>query len=65
MDGDQWLRMFWHWQRELPNVVTLHPGELPLAEDGIHTNAEGQIKLGEIAASAVEEFYLGPGEPER
>jgi lysophospholipase L1-like esterase len=43
--------------RELPNVSVIHPGELPLHEDGVHTNAEGQIKLGKVTASAVEEFY--------
>ena len=43
--------------RELPNVTTVHHGKLPVLEDGIHFNAEGQIKLGKITASAVEEFY--------
>ncbi|MFC1596450.1 sialate O-acetylesterase [Planctomycetota bacterium] len=44
--------------RELPNVTTVHPGELPRIGGGNnHINAEGQIKLGKIAASAVEEFY--------
>ena len=44
--------------RELPNVTTVHPGELPRIGGGNnHINAEGQIKLGKITASAVEEFY--------
>jgi len=44
--------------RELPNVTTVHPGELPRIGGGNnHINAEGQIKLGKIAASAVGEFY--------
>jgi lysophospholipase L1-like esterase len=30
---------------------------LPVGRDGVHFNAEGQIKLGKITASAVEEFY--------
>ncbi|MFP6621442.1 MAG: hypothetical protein VB877_19010, partial [Pirellulaceae bacterium] len=44
--------------RELPNVTTVHPGELPRIGGGNnHLNAEGQIKLGKITASAVELFY--------
>ncbi|MHC4702342.1 MAG: sialate O-acetylesterase [Planctomycetota bacterium] len=43
--------------RELPNVTTVHHGKLPVLEDGIHINAEGQIKLGKITASAVEACY--------
>ena len=43
--------------REIPNVVTLYPGKLPISEDGVHTNAEGQKILGKVTASAVEEFY--------
>jgi len=44
--------------RELPNVTTVHPGELPRIGGGNnHINAEGQIKLGKITASAVEKFY--------
>ena len=44
--------------RELPNVTTVQPGELPRIGGGNnHINAEGQIKLGKITASAVEEFY--------
>jgi hypothetical protein len=27
------------------------------SEDGVHTNAEGQMKLGKVTASAVEEFF--------
>ena len=43
--------------REISNVVTLHPGKLPISEDGVHTNAEGQFILGKVTATAVEEFY--------
>lgn len=43
--------------REIPNVTTVYHGKLPVLEDGVHINAEGQIKLGKITASAVEEFY--------
>ncbi len=43
--------------REIPNVVNVHHGKLPVGEDGIHLNAEGQIKLGKITASAIEKFY--------
>jgi hypothetical protein len=44
--------------RDIPNVTTVHPGKLPVGDDGAHLNAEGQIKLGKITASAVEEFYM-------
>jgi hypothetical protein len=44
--------------RELPNVTTVHHGRLPVREDGVHFNAEGQIQLGKLTASAVEEFYM-------
>jgi lysophospholipase L1-like esterase len=43
--------------RDLPNVTTVYHGKLPVGEDGVHHNAEGQIKLGKITASALEEFY--------
>ena len=44
--------------RELKNVATLHPGELPrISGDNAHINAEGQIMLGKFTASAIEEFY--------
>ena len=44
--------------REIPNVTTLYPGELPRIGGGNnHINAEGQIILGKIVASAVEKFY--------
>ena len=43
--------------REIPNVITLYPGKLPIGADGIHDSSEGYIKLGKITASAVEEFY--------
>jgi len=43
--------------RAIPNVTTINHGTLPLMDDGVHFNAEGQIKLGMITASAIEEFY--------
>jgi len=43
--------------RNIPNVVTVHHGRLPVNADGVHFNTEGQIKLGKITTSAVEEFY--------
>ncbi|MBT3211185.1 MAG: hypothetical protein HOK57_08285 [Planctomycetaceae bacterium] len=42
--------------RELSNVVTLYPGELPLG-DGVHYSSDGYITLGTMTASAVENFY--------
>jgi len=44
-------------RREIPNVANVHHGKLPVGKDGVHHNAEGQIKLGKMTASAVEEFY--------
>jgi len=43
--------------RELPNVVTLFPGKLPIQEGGVHYSSEGYLMLGKAAASAIEEFY--------
>lgn len=43
--------------RELPNVTTLHPGKLPIGDDGVHYSSKGYIMLGKITASAVEAFY--------
>ena len=44
--------------RDIPNVTTLYPGNLPrIGGDNNHINAEGQIMLGKIVASAVKEFY--------
>ena len=43
--------------REIPNVNTINHGTLPVMDDGVHFNAEGQIKLGKIVATAIEEFY--------
>ena len=43
--------------REIPNVTTVNHGTLPVMDDGIHFNAEGQIKLGKITASAIENLY--------
>ena len=42
--------------RELPNVVTLYPGKLPIG-DGVHYSSDGYVTLGKITASGVEEFY--------
>lgn len=43
--------------REIPNVVNVHHGKLPVGQDGIHLNAEGQVKLRKMTANAVEKFY--------
>ena len=43
--------------REIPNATTISHGKLPVLDDGIHFNAEGQIKLGKMVASALEAFY--------
>ena len=44
--------------RDIPNVTIIYPGELARIGGGNnHINAEGQIKLGKITASAVEDFY--------
>ena len=43
--------------REISNAIALSHGTLPLMADGVHFNAEGMIKLGEITASAIEAFY--------
>jgi len=40
--------------RDIPNTVTVHHGRLPVLDDGIHYNAEGQLMLGKMAASSVE-----------
>ena len=43
--------------REIPNVITLYPGRLPIGDDGTHYSSEGYITLGKMTASSVEEFY--------
>ena len=43
--------------RDIPNVVTIYPGELPKGADGTHYSSEGYITLGKCTASTVEEFY--------
>lgn len=44
--------------RDMPNVFTLYPGELPRIGGGNnHYNSEGYVMLGKITADAVEEFY--------
>jgi len=43
--------------RVISNAITISHGTLPVMADGIHFNAEGQIKLGKITASAIENLY--------
>ncbi len=43
--------------REIPDVITLFPGQLPKGADGIHYTAEGYITLGKITATAVQDYY--------
>lgn len=43
--------------RELPNIVTLFPGKLPIQEGGVHYSSEGYLMLGKATASAIEEYY--------
>lgn len=44
--------------REMPNVTTLHPGDLPRIGGGNpHYNSEGYVLLGKKAADSVEAFY--------
>jgi len=43
--------------RDIPNVATIYPGELPKGADGTHYSSEGYITLGKFTASTVEEFY--------
>ena len=44
--------------REMPNVTTLYPGELPrIGEGNVHYNSEGYVILGKKTADAVEVFY--------
>jgi len=45
--------------REIPHVHAIIHGKLPVLDDGIHFNAEGQIMLGKITADAFEEIYQG------
>jgi len=42
---------------ELAHTVTLHHGQLPTRPDGIHYNTEGQLKLGNMIADAIENYY--------
>jgi lysophospholipase L1-like esterase len=48
--------------RDIPNVTTIYPGQLPKGADGIHFSAEGYITLGKFTASAVEEVFKGQEE---
>lgn len=43
--------------REIPNVVSVRHGNLPVGDDGIHFNAAGQIKLDTITASAIPNLF--------
>ena len=42
---------------ELAHTVTIHHGQLPTRPDGIHYNPEGQLKLGNMIADAIENYY--------
>jgi hypothetical protein len=43
--------------REMPNVITIHPGKLPTGADGVHYTSAGYLTLGKFTAAAVEDFY--------
>jgi lysophospholipase L1-like esterase len=43
--------------REIAEVTTLFPGQLPKGPDGTHYTAEGYITLGKLTATAVEDYY--------
>ena len=44
--------------REMPNVTTLYPGELPkISKVNQHYNSEGYVILGKKTAAAVENYY--------
>ncbi|MCP4857523.1 MAG: alpha/beta hydrolase fold domain-containing protein [Fuerstiella sp.] len=43
--------------RDIANVTTIYPGNLPRGADGTHYSSGGYITLGKITASAVEDFY--------
>lgn len=43
--------------REISEVTTLFPGQLPKGPDGTHYTAEGYITLGKLTATAVEDYY--------
>ena len=40
--------------RDIRNVVSVHHGKRSVEEDVFHFSADGQIKLGKIAASTIE-----------
>lgn len=44
--------------RDISEVTTLFPGQLPKAADGTHYTAEGYITLGKIIATAVQNHFL-------
>ncbi|MGB0598190.1 MAG: hypothetical protein ACPGLY_16000 [Rubripirellula sp.] len=43
--------------REIPNLITIHPGKLPIGADGVHYTSAGYLTLGKFTATAVEDFY--------
>ena len=43
--------------REISDVTTLYPGQLPKGADGTHYTAEGYITLGKITATAVQDYF--------
>ena len=43
--------------RDIPGVTAVHHGRLPGENDGINFNAEGQLKLGKMAADAIQKIY--------
>lgn len=43
--------------REILNVATIYPGQLPKGADETHYSSEGYVTLGKFTASAVEAFY--------
>ena len=49
--------------RELPNVVTLFPGKLPIRENSVHYSSEGYLMLGKATASLHARHYDETGEP--
>ena len=43
--------------REIAEVTTLYPGQLPKGADGTHYTAEGYTTLGKITATAVQDYF--------
>ena len=42
---------------EISNATTIHPGKLPRAADGVHDSPNGDVTLGKLTASVLEEHY--------